>query len=60
LLDEVATGKRVTIVKSGKPVAHIVPAKNSMRKPGSARGKIVIMPDFDDPLPEELIDFFEN
>ena len=60
LLDDVAAGEKITVVKSGKPVARIVPVKVGTRKPGSAKGKIVIMPDFDDPLPDEILSSFEN
>ena len=42
------------IANAGKPVAQLiaVPQAKSPRKPGNDAGKIIIMPDFDDPLPE--------
>ena len=55
LIERVMNGEEVVIAKAGKPVARILPfaAKNtSPRKPGIDKGKITIMPDFDDPLPE--------
>jgi prevent-host-death family protein len=55
LIERVVNGEEVVIAKAGKPVARILPiaAKNtSPRKPGNDKGKITIMPDFDDPLPE--------
>ena len=59
LLELVINGDEVIITKAGKPVARILPfaAKGiSFRKPGIDKGKIIIMPDFDDPLPEFDVD----
>ena len=52
LLERVQNGEEITIAKAGKPIAtltaiHEQPAR---RVPGS--DKIVIHPDFDDPMPE--------
>jgi prevent-host-death family protein len=50
LLDRVASGEEIVIAKAGKPVARLVPYKESLkpnRKPGSMKGKIWISPDFD-------------
>lgn len=54
LLDRVLKGEEVIIAKAGKPVARILPlAKEvSRRVPGIDKGKVIIMPDFDEPLPE--------
>lgn len=55
LLERVLNGEEVVIAKAGKPVARILPfAANdiSPRIPGIDKGKVVIMPDFDEPLPE--------
>ena len=55
LLEQVSKGEEVIIANAGKPVARLLPfAVNdtSPRKPGIDKGKIIIMPDFDDPLPE--------
>jgi len=50
LLKRVAAGEEIIIAKAGKPVARLVPykeTKSSKRKPGSMKGKIWISPDFD-------------
>jgi prevent-host-death family protein len=62
LLTRVSSGEEVIIAKAGKPVARLVPIKekSAHRKPGSAAGKVVIMPDFDAPLPEDIIQAFEE
>ena len=43
--------------KGGKPFAMLVPLGSAVqaRKPGSARGKITVREDFDDPLPDDLL-----
>jgi len=62
LVDEAAGGEEIVIARAGKPVARLValPAKKSRRKPGSAKGKIWISPDFDAPLPEDMLRAFEE
>ena len=57
LINKVIAGEEVIIAKSGKPVAKLVPftkpAQN--RKPGSAKGKLIISDDFDAPLPDDIL-----
>jgi prevent-host-death family protein len=62
LLARVSSGEEIIIAKSGKPVARLVPIKEKPvhREPGSAAGKVIIMPDFDVPLPEEILQAFEG
>jgi prevent-host-death family protein len=54
LLERVLNGEEVIIAKAGKPVARILPVVNNVspRVPGIDKGKIIIMPNFDDPLDE--------
>jgi len=55
LLDMVLNGEEVVIAKAGKPIARLLPfvAQDfSPRAPGIDKGKVIIMPDFDAPLPE--------
>jgi prevent-host-death family protein len=55
LLEKVLRGEEVVIAKSGKPVARILPFSiddTSPRVPGNDKGKVIIQPDFDEPLPE--------
>jgi prevent-host-death family protein len=62
LLQRVLTGEEVVIAKAGTPVARLVPFERQpvRRVPGSAKGKIWIAPDFDAPLPAEILDAFEG
>lgn len=54
LLEKVSKGEEVVIAKAGKPVARILPVVKTVptRVPGIDKGKVIIMPDFDEPLPE--------
>jgi antitoxin (DNA-binding transcriptional repressor) of toxin-antitoxin stability system len=44
------------------PKARLVPyaPRRPTRKPGAWKGRVVIAPDFDAPLPEELLADFEE
>ncbi len=54
LLQRVMNGEEIIIAKAGKPVARLLPITEApaQRVPGIDAGKVVIAPDFDDPLPE--------
>lgn len=56
LLDRVAAGEEITIAKAGRPVAKLsgFQGRQLPRKPGSAKDKITLGPDFDAPLPGEI------
>ncbi len=60
LLNRVAEGEEVVIVKAGKPLAKLVaiPPKRLRFKLGSAKGEFVVPDDFNDPLPKEEEDLF--
>jgi prevent-host-death family protein len=62
LLQRVIAGEEVIIAKSGQPVARLIPftPKPNPRVPGSAKGKIWMAPDFDAPLPDDLLNAFEG
>ena len=61
LLTRVVAGEEVLIADAGKPVARLAPFVDqpAQRTPGTAVGKITIAPDFDDPLPDNILDLFE-
>jgi prevent-host-death family protein len=62
ILDRVIRGEEVVIGKAGRPVARIVPVhrKTQRRAPGSARGRIRILPSFDASLPGAIRKAFEG
>jgi prevent-host-death family protein len=62
LLMQVKEGREVIIANNGVPVARLVPyaSKPAKRVPGSAKGQVAISPDFDDPLPRDILESFEQ
>ncbi len=61
-IDRVMNGEEIIIAKAGKPVARLLPIidKPAQRHPGSAAGKIWVSPDFDAPLPDDVLKDFES
>lgn len=62
LLQRVIAGEEIIIAKSGQPVARLIPfaQKPKPRMPGSAKGKIWVAPDFNAPLPNDILNDFEG
>ena len=62
LLVRVQAGEEIVIAKAGIPVARLVPVDEPVarRIPGTARGCITLHADFDEPLPEVVMDTFEQ
>jgi prevent-host-death family protein len=62
LIEQVKTGEEVLISEAGAIVARISPIANSQapRVPGKDRGLVIISPDFNDPLPSDILDRFLN
>ena len=61
LVDEAAAGAEIIIAKAGKPLAKLVPFRESARrKPGRAKGLVWIGDDFDAPLPADLQAAFDG
>lgn len=62
LIARVMGGEEIVIGKAGKPIARLVPfsGKPVHRKPGSAVGKIEVSPEFEEPLPEQILMDFEG
>ena len=60
LLDRVRMGEEVIIAEAGQPIARLVPIFERLveRVPGSAAGQVIIPPDFDAPLPEDILEAF--
>lgn len=62
LLARVEEGEEIIIARAGKPVAQLIPVKErpAKRVPGTAKGKVVIAPNFDAPLPDSVLEAFEQ
>jgi prevent-host-death family protein len=62
LVEQAAAGEEIVIAKAGVPRAKLVPLGRTPkpRRPGAWKGRVTIGPDFDAPLPEELLAAFEG
>lgn len=62
LLNRVSRGEEITITQDGVAIARLVPVNQNppQRIPGSAKGLITISPDFDAPLPDDILASFEG
>ena len=60
LLVQAGEGEEIIIAKAGKPIARLVPIKERVlrRQPGSAKGQVAVVADFDAPLPEPILEEF--
>lgn len=62
LLARVGEGEEVIIAKAGKPVARLVPIgkKIKQRIPGSAKDKVIVANNFNEPLSDTVLNTFEK
>lgn len=62
LVDRAAAGEEIVIAKAGRRLAKLGPLESArpVREPGGWQGKAWIADDFDAPLPDELLDAFEQ
>jgi antitoxin (DNA-binding transcriptional repressor) of toxin-antitoxin stability system len=61
-LDRVMDGETVVVYREEQPIAEIrpLPESRALRPIGLAAGEFVVPDDFDDPLPDEILDQFEG
>jgi antitoxin (DNA-binding transcriptional repressor) of toxin-antitoxin stability system len=62
-LEQVAKGETIVICKDQRPIAEIRPVEEHRRGPrplGLAAGEIEILPEFYEPLPDDVIESFYN
>lgn len=64
LVEKAASGEEIVIARAGLPVARLVPIVSEVVQPkrrlGGLAGKATFPPDFDAPLPDDLLDAFEG
>ena len=62
LLKRVEGGEEITIARAGRPIAKLAPVRNEKieRRPGTAKGKVVVQKNFDDALLAALLHEFEG
>ena len=63
LVERAARGEEIVIARAGHPRARLVPLpdpKRALRVPGKGHGRFRVKPGFDDPLPDEVLEAFEE
>ena len=62
LLDRVAQGEKIIISQAGKTIAHISPPPKLLepRSPGQYAGQFTVPANFNDPLPDDILNDFLN
>jgi len=62
LVEKAAGGAEIVIAKAGVPKARLVPLARPVppRAPGAWKGRVVMVPNFDAPLPEDVLAAFEG
>jgi prevent-host-death family protein len=62
LLDRAQGGPEIIITRHGRPVARLGPIRERLqaRELGRLRGRIRMSDDFDAPLPDEILETFED
>jgi prevent-host-death family protein len=62
LVDQAAAGEEIVIARAGRPVARLVALapERPRRVLGQMDGLLTITDDFNDPLPDDLLDLFEG
>ncbi|MBC7801739.1 MAG: type II toxin-antitoxin system Phd/YefM family antitoxin [Gemmatimonadaceae bacterium] len=63
LVDQAAAGEEIVIARAGKPIARLVPlapVKKEKRVLGILAGTLKVPDNWDDPLPDDLLDLFEG
>ena len=61
LLRRVAAGEEIVIARAGRPLAKLVPiAPSGTRTFGTDSGRFEVPDDFDEPLPDAVLDTFRG
>jgi prevent-host-death family protein len=62
LVERAAAGEEIIIMKSGQPMARLVPMEKTraQRTPGRGRGEWRVAADFDAPLEPDVLSDFEG
>ncbi|MEW6608926.1 MAG: type II toxin-antitoxin system Phd/YefM family antitoxin [bacterium] len=62
-LPHVESGETIVVMKDGKPLAEfrpVVSTSKQLRPFGLCKGEFIVSDDFDNPLPESIIQEFEE
>jgi prevent-host-death family protein len=60
LIEAAERGEEVIIARAGKPVAMLSPLKSTKRIRGLLKGEVHLGPEFDEPLPVDVLEAFEG
>jgi prevent-host-death family protein len=62
LLEQAMSGEEVIIMRAGKRLVRLSPVEGApfQRRLGTARGLFVVPDDFNEPLPDDILDEFEK
>ena len=62
LVDKAASGEDVVVSRNGKPLARITRLEGAKRRIrfGLLKGKLTVPPDFDAPLPDDVLGGFDG
>ena len=62
LVERAAAGEEIIIAKAGRPLARLVPLarRTTPREFDFLAGQVIVGPDFDDPLPDDILAAFEG
>ena len=63
LVEEAAAGEEIIIAKAGTPLAKLgplTPTRHKKRRLGGLAGRMTIPTDFDAPLPDQILNAFEE
>ena len=62
LIDRALAGEEIIVARAGRPLVRLVPVREPARGrvPGTLRDRIEISPDFDEPLPPDLLAAFHD
>jgi prevent-host-death family protein len=58
LLGRVESGEEIEIARRGRVVARLVPAERPRPQLGGDEGRVIILDDFDAPLPPDIAEAF--
>ena len=62
LIQRVQVGEEILLAQNGVAIARLIPIQtlSQPRLPGQDKGKVIVSPDFNAPLPESILNDFSN
>ncbi|GAB4525781.1 MAG: type II toxin-antitoxin system prevent-host-death family antitoxin [Pleurocapsa sp.] len=60
LIESALAGEEIVIAKAGKPLVRLIPYQENkqLRTPGGWEGKVIMSDDFDEQLPDDVLQGF--